>query len=151
MLAHVADCLPRLEALIVWESAIHSGLASLAQLRGVVWTRDRPRRLALEASAQSDSLLETLMLHRLRALGLAVRQQVHLLGHRVDFVVGDRLVVQVDGFQHHTGAQRQSDTEHDARLMLEGYRVLRFGYRDVVDRWAHVEDLILDSLTQLGG
>ena len=149
MLMHVAQCLPRLEALIVWESAVRAGLVTVRQLHGIPWRSLASRDLAARVSADSDSLLETLMLHRLRALGLVVVQQVRILGHRVDFVIGDRLGVQLDGLQFHQAVQRQRDVEQDGLLALEGYRVLRFGYGDVVDRWAHVEELVLATLAQL--
>src|SRR5690606_36523328 len=100
-LAHVAACLPRIEALIVWESALRHGRASRTGLQRVNWTGRQARRLAAEASSSSDSLLETIALHGLRDRGLPVRQQVKLLGHRVDFLVGTSLVLQTDGFEYH--------------------------------------------------
>ncbi len=143
MLEHVAECLPELEALIVWESAIRHRLVTLPELRRIAWPRLAAARLARVASAESDSLLETIAFHRLLALRIPVRQQVHLRGHRVDLLLGRRLVVQVDGFRFHTAAQRRRDIEHDGLLGLDGYTVLRFAYGDIVDRWDHVEDLIL--------
>lgn len=148
MLAHVARCLPELEALVVWESALHHRLVSRRQLERIRWRGPVPRRLASIASDQSESVLETLALHRLRALGLPVRQQVLLRGHRVDLLIDDRLVVQVDGFQFHTAGQRRADIEHDALLELDGRRVLRFAYGDVVERWPHVEAMVIATLAQ---
>jgi len=146
MLEHVARCLPELEALIVWESALRKNLVSRRELGRIAWPSRVGRRLAAAASDKSDSLLETIVLHRLRALGVRVEQQVRLLGHRVDFLVEGRLVVQTDGFGVHTGQQRRLDIEHDARLMLEGYVVLRFAYADVIERWEHVAELIVRHL-----
>ena len=148
-LAHVAECLPRIEALIVWESALRQGRASPTGLRRVAWTGRRARRLAAEASAHSDSLLETITLHGLRDLGLPVRQQVKLLGHHVDFLIGARLVVQADGYAFHADArQRAADLRHDARLLLAGYRVLRFSYEDIVHRWDDTVRVILAAVAQ---
>lgn len=148
MLAHVAGCLPRLEALVVWESALHRRLVSLRQLARITWRGPLPREFARVASDRSESLLETLALHRLRAIGVPVRQQVPLRGHRVDLLLDERVVVQVDGFQHHTAGQRRSDIEHDALLGLDGFRVLRFGYGDIVDRWPHAEGTVVATLAQ---
>ena len=148
MLAHAARCLPRLEALVVWESAIAHGLVSSNALQRVAWRGPAPRRLAREASAHSESLLETLVLHRLREAGIEPRQQVRLLGHRVDFLVGTDLVIQADGFEFHTAARREEDIRHDARLLLEGYRVIRLSYHQIVFAWAETLDLIRTALAQ---
>lgn len=134
MLAHVAHCLPRLDALVVWESALHRRLISSAALSRITWHGPVERDLARWASAHSESVLETVMLHRLREAGLRVEQQVRLLGHRVDFVVEGRLVVQVDGGDH-VGEQRAADLRHDARLAVEGVDVMRFGYRQTIAEW----------------
>lgn len=135
MLAHVAGCLPRLEALIVWESAIHQGLVTKRQLERIPWRRPLERDLARSASDASESLLETLTVHRLRQAGLRVQQQVRVLGHRVDLLVEGFLVVQLDGFEHHRSAQRDEDIKHDARLLVEGVPVLRLGYAHVIREW----------------
>lgn len=149
LLAQVADCLPRAEALIVWESALRRGLVTRHQLERVRWAGREARALAAVASGDSDSLLETLLLHRLRALQLHVRQQVPLLGHRVDFLVGERLVVQADGYAFHSSApQRAADLRHDARLLLDGYSVLRFGYADIVEDVERIVAVVLAAVTQ---
>jgi len=148
-LAHVAECLPRIEALIVWESALRKGRVSLAGLRRVSWSGRQARRLAAEASASSDSLLETIALHGLRDLGLPVQQQVELLGHRVDLLVGASLVIQTDGYAYHSNPrQRAEDLRHDARLMLAGYRVLRFSYEDIVHHWDRTARVVLAAVAQ---
>lgn len=131
MLANVARCLPEVEALIVWESAVRLGLAGLEELRRTAWPGPRQRRLARLVSGRSDSLLETLLAHQLRAAGVSYRQQVRFHGRPVDFLVGDRLVVQVDGYAHHQAAQRRSDIAFDAQFVLEGRHVLRFDYVQV--------------------
>lgn len=132
MLANVARCLPFVEALIVWESALRRGHANLAELRRIAWSGPVQRRLARAASDLSDSLLETILLHRLRELGVSCRQQVRLRGRSVDLLVGERLVIQIDGHQFHQAAQRRSDIAFDAQLVLDGLHVLRFDYLQVV-------------------
>jgi very-short-patch-repair endonuclease len=59
---------------------------------------------------------------------------------RVDFVFrSDRLVVEVDSAEFHDGLlDRRSDAERDRRLVADGWTVLRFRWRDVVDRPADV-------------
>ena len=71
-----------------------------------------------------------------------MRQQVKLAGRFVDIVVGDRLVLQIDGYEFHTSAQRSSDIAHDAELRLRGYTVLRLSYAQIVHDWDAVAAVI---------
>jgi very-short-patch-repair endonuclease len=76
-----------------------------------------------------------------------VRQQVVLAGRPVDMLVGDRLVLQIDGYEHHSSsAQRAKDIAHDAELRLRGYTVLRFSYGQIVHDWVAVERRITRAL-----
>ncbi|MDQ1129238.1 endonuclease domain-containing protein [Microbacterium sp. SORGH_AS_0888] len=142
-LAHVAVCRAYDAALVLWESAARvEGLAP-EYLRRVAWTTRAARRLADAVTGLSDSGLETLLVVPLRRWGLRVRQQVVLAGRRVDLLIGDRLVIQIDGWAHHSSsAQRASDIAHDAELRLRGYTVLRFSYAQVVHDRAAVEATI---------
>jgi very-short-patch-repair endonuclease len=56
--------------------------------------------------------------------------------YEVDFLWRDRrLVVETDGFRHHgSRAAFESDRGRDAFVQSRGYRVLRFTYRQVLDR-----------------
>lgn len=105
------------------------------------------RRIRAEMRWFSDSGLETVVIPRLRWLKLPLRQQVWLAGHRVDLLIGDRLVLQIDG-GHHVNAQRLADNEHDAILRLKGYHVIRVGYHQVVGDWPAVQELILQAIAQ---
>ena len=91
----------------------------------------------------SDSGLETIFVVRLEPWGLRLRQQFVIAGRPVDLLIGERLVVQIDGFAFHsTPAQRGRDVAHDAELRLRGYTVLRFTYAQVVHDWPAVERTI---------
>lgn len=105
------------------------------------------RSLLAEATAHSDSGLETLFLTRLRWLRERILPQVWIAGSPVDFLIGERLVVQIDG-GHHVGAQRTRDIAHDAALMLRGYHVIRVGYDQVVNDWPAVQEVILRAIAQ---
>ena len=79
----------------------------------------------------------------LRRWGLQVRQQVKLAGRFVDIVVGERLVLQIDGYEFHSSsAQRSSDIAHDAELRLRGYTVLRLSYAQIVHDWDSAASII---------
>lgn len=146
VLAIVAACLPREEAQAIWESALRLGLVSQDSLRRLPLSASA-RTLLDDCSPYADSGLETLVPVRLRFLRLPIRRQVWLAGHAVDFLIGDRLVLQIDG-GHHVGAQRRSDIAHDARLTLMGYHVIRLDYVQVVTSWPEVHDLIVRAVAQ---
>lgn len=149
VLAHVATCVAREHALAVWESALRKRLVTRDELTQVAWKGPRARELAELASLLSDSGLETYVVERLRPFGLSLRQQVLLEGHRVDILIGRRLVVQVDGFEfHHDAKDRRRDISHDARLALRGYTVLRFDYAQILFGWPQVESTILTAVAQ---
>lgn len=142
----VATCQPYETALAVWESALNKGLVTKEELARLP-LRPRARRLLADASPFSDSGLETLVVVRLKWLRLPIRVQIWIAGHRVDFLIGDRLVLQVDG-GHHVGLQRAEDVAHDAALTLLGYHVIRVTYVQVVERWHEVQDLVQRAVAQ---
>jgi len=140
-------CLDTADALALWESAVRKKLVSLSHLRSVSWRSRTAQRLATEAGGLSDSGLETLFTQRLRRIGIVVRQQVHILGHNIDGLVGSRLVLQTDGFEHHRDrAQRRGDIAHDRALRLAGYTVFRYAYEDIMFDWPRVEAEIRAAL-----
>jgi len=146
ILALAAGCLPHEQALTIWESAMNKSLVDPLALARLTLAPAAQRLLA-EASPLADSGLETIFFTRLRWLGLRIVPQVWLYGHRVDFLIGERLVVQIDG-GHHVDGQRTSDIRHDAELMLRGYHVIRVGYQQVIHDWPGVQLLITRAVGQ---
>lgn len=144
VLHYASLCQPFEEALTIWESALNKGLIDMERLASL---RLRPaaRALLAECTPFADSGLETLFRIRLRWLGVGIRHQTWILGHRVDFLIGECLVVQIDGKQH-AGAQRSEDNRHDAELRLRGYHVLRCTYAQVMHDWPMVQSLIQESI-----
>lgn len=145
-LVMVAGCQPYEAALAVWESALNQRLVDKAELSRLP-LRAKARRLLDDATPFADSGLETIFRTRLRWLRHPIRSQIWIHGHRVDFLIGERLVVQVDG-AHHVGAQRAADVAHDAALMLLGYHVIRVTYAQVIDGWPDVQDRIMRAIAQ---
>lgn len=146
VLIAVAACQVYENALAVWESAFKRRLVK----------KERMTRLALPAAARrvcaaatpfSDSGLETFVLVRLQWLPVPVVAQVWVEGHRLDFLIGKRLGLQIDG-AHHVGDQRASDVRHDAQLALLGYHIIRVTYDQVVHHWPEVQQLILHAIAQ---
>ncbi|WP_396641448.1 endonuclease domain-containing protein [Microbacterium sp.] len=146
VLVLVAVCQPFEAAIAVWESALRQRLVDIEVLRRMRLPA-AAREMLDRASPWSDSGLETFVVPRLRWLRLPLRRQIWIAGHRVDLLIGDRLVLQIDG-GHHVGAQREEDIAHDAALRLLGYHVIRVGYAQVIDRWHEVQDLIMRAVAQ---
>ncbi|WP_438352993.1 endonuclease domain-containing protein [Microbacterium sp. CJ88] len=146
VLVQVAHCQPREAALAVWESALNKRLVDRAVLGRLTLTA-HARSLLDECTPFSDSGLETIVVPRLRWMKLRIVPQAWLEGHRVDFLIGDRLVLQIDGATH-VGRQRESDVRHDAQLMLRGYHVIRVGYAQVLDDWPGVQQQIMTAVAQ---
>jgi very-short-patch-repair endonuclease len=146
MLALIASCQPYERALATWESAIKAGMVDLPQLRRLPFT-GAARDILRVATPFSDSGLETFVLVRLRWLHLVIVPQAWIAGHKVDFLIGDRLVLQIDG-AHHVGEQRAQDIAHDALLTTLGYHVIRVGYIQVIDRWHEVQRLVMHAVAQ---
>jgi very-short-patch-repair endonuclease len=146
VLGYIAECETFERALATWESALNSSLVTIEALRRYSW-RPAARRILDHAVPFSDAGLETYLRERLRWLRIGIRVQIWIAGHRVDTLVGDRLVIQIDG-SHHVGAQRSEDIRHDAELRLMGYHVIRVSYTQVMFDWHVVQDLIMRAVAQ---
>lgn len=101
------------------------------------------------ARSDAQSGLESLLRFRLHLLGFVLACQVDIGGvGRVDFVVGDRLIIEVDGRENHTGARRHHDLMRDAAASSAGYETLRFSYAQVIHSWPTVQAAILGAVTR---
>lgn len=136
-IAEMFRCAGTVPAMVALESALNRKLLSFQSLELIreltpAWAG---RALNL-ASAESDSGLETiarLLLHRLRT---RVRTQVSIPGvRRVDLLVGDRLILELDGRTFHSGGDFERDRAQDLELVLRGYVVVRISYRMVTSDW----------------
>lgn len=145
-LATVIACQPREHAITVIESALNKQLITYTELTTLPLSQSA-QKIVAACSRFSDSGLESLVRTRLRWLRIPIRPQAWVLGHRVDFLIGDRLVLQIDG-GHHVGAQRDSDIHHDALLLQHGYVVIRVSYRHVMEQWPETQDLILGAIAR---
>jgi very-short-patch-repair endonuclease len=144
----VFRCMGETVGFVVLESALHLGRLNPATRDEVIVNlSEHAARIAVHASAQSESGIESLMKLILIRLGLPFRQQVYIdpVG-RVDFLVGERLVIEVDGRAFHADAYK--DRQRDALLSIAGRRVLRFLYAQVVYEAETVEAAIVSALAR---
>jgi very-short-patch-repair endonuclease len=145
-LAVVCGCQPFETALAVVESALNKRLVDKPSLLRLP-LRSAAREVVESAVPFSDSGLETYVVPRLRWMKLRIVPQAWISGHPVDFLIGWRLVLQIDG-KHHVGRQRASDNHHDAVLMQQGYHVIRVGYIQMIEDWPGVQALIMNAVAQ---
>lgn len=146
VLATIAACRPRDHALVVWESALQRNLVTHSELAALPLS-GKARDLLDSASSVSDSGLETLFFVRLRWLKVRIVPQPWLIDRHGDFLIGERLAIQIDG-KHHVGPQRRADNAHDAALLLAGFHVIRLDYHQVVHDWPTVQDLIVGAVAR---
>ncbi len=144
VLRDVVGCLTGEELLATVESALHRGYVTAGEWTALLAGMSRGEQAFLEqASGLSGSGVETLFVSRTRRLGLPVRQQVQIGPDRVDALIGDRLVVELDGAKFH---DPHVDHVRDARLVIAGRHVLRFDYWQVLYDWRTVEQAVLASV-----
>jgi very-short-patch-repair endonuclease len=131
---------------VVAESAFAAGL-----LTREVWDRvceSLPLALGMavrRAAPGSGSVTESTFLYRALRFGVRIRRQVAIGPDRVDFVLGERLIVEIDSTEFH---DRERDYARDARLGARGYRILRFNYRQVMHDWPAVEAALLAAIAR---
>ena len=146
-LNHAVLCQSPELALVAIDCALNRELVRLPQLQAAFDTV-LARRLLQASDSGSQSGLETMARWRLRSLKLRVRTQVEIAGvGRVDVMIGDRLVLELDGYGFHaTGEFFESDRRRDLALSALGYRTVRLSYRQVMHEWDSAEQAILTMI-----
>lgn len=142
--ASAANCLGAEGLVVVLDSMLNKRMIEMADARTIVAaSRFAHLDLAERCDARSESGTETIVRLRLRARGIRLRSQVNVPGvGRVDFLVGDRLIIEVDSREHHLPGY-QTDRTRDRVATGLGFLVIRLTYDDIVYRWAVVEADIL--------
>ncbi len=136
------ECLDLRAAVVVVDSVLNRGLVSLSGLELLLASSSRGRRVLSLCDGRAESGIETLARLALRRLRVRVRSQVTIPGvGRVDLLIGDRLILELDGRQWHSDFE--ADRARDRQLMTLGYLVVRASYRQVMEEWAAVETQLL--------
>lgn len=140
-LAEMFTCGGSLAAMIAVDSALNLGElsnAGRAELRALVPASKR--RLIDHADPRCDSGLETIARMLPRGKRLRHRTQAYIPGvGRVDLLIGDRLVVELDGAGFHMDkADFAEDRRRGFELVMRGYLVVRLTYDMVVHDWERV-------------
>ena len=144
-IAHAVSCQQRSDAVASLDSVLHRGLmtrASLSRLLGQLPATFRDYLTLCDPRAESG--VETRARLGLRAVNIRCRPQVRIDGvGRVDLLVGDRLVIEVDGARWHSGPDAvRADKARDLAAAERGYLVLRLTYEQVMFEWPRVVAVI---------
>jgi len=134
-LATATTCLPPEQAVASIDSALNRRLVSLVQLEEAFALFPlASRAMLMRADVRCESGLESIVCFRLRALRVHFRIQVVIPGvGRVDVFIGDRLILELDGFAFHSSRESfESDRRRDLALQALGYRVIRLSYERAI-------------------
>ncbi|WP_245958533.1 endonuclease domain-containing protein [Microbacterium bovistercoris] len=134
------------------ESAMRLRLVGAAERRRIRTAPPAYARWLVDfARTDADSGLESLLRLRLHLLGISLECQVVIDGvGKVDFVIGGRLIIEVDGKENHDGpTKRHKDLTRDAAASARGYESLRFDYSQVIHRWETVQPAVLAALARI--
>ena len=144
-LARAILCLDRRAAIVAVDSAVNKHLITDSRAVEICQSTPRGRQLLRHLDFRSQSGLETIARLALRAQGLRVTPQVFVenVGW-VDLVIGDRLVLELDGEAwHDRPGDFESDRRRDRVLVSLGYIVIRASYRQVMYEWPLIEAQIM--------
>jgi very-short-patch-repair endonuclease len=130
-----ARCTSPIAQLALVDAALRKGQIEPGDVKHLRFgTRKRREWIAWHASTQADSILETISRAALAMAGYRLQPQARFddVG-RVDLLVNDLLVVEVDGGQHFTSVDAiANDRRRDRALQLDAVPVLRYVYSDIV-------------------
>ena len=150
-LRQMALCASPERTIAAVDSALHRKQLTMIEWSAVLAPLPlKLRGMLSRIDSKSESITESVVRARLAMLGIETRTQVAIRGVGfVDLVIGTALVIEVDGKKYHTDeGQFEKDRRRDARLSALGYRVLRFSYRQVFERWSEVRAAILAAIAR---
>lgn len=150
LLRTVLDCareLPLREAVVICDAALRRGLDQSSLRDAARAARGKGaaaiRAAVAHADARAESPLESCLRLLAARLG-SVEPQVWIAGvGRVDMVVDGWLVLEADGFEHHSDRRSYREDRRRANaLVAAGYTLLRFSYEDIVHREGATAELV---------
>jgi hypothetical protein len=153
LLRTVLDCareLPLREAVVVCDAALRAGLDEVCLRTAAVLARGNGsaaiRAVVALADGRAESPIESCLRLVSGRLGTAV-PQVWIDGvGRVDLLLDGWLVLEADGFEHHSDRERYREDRRRANaLAVLGYTLLRFSYEDIV----HHEDVVAEVIARV--
>jgi very-short-patch-repair endonuclease len=148
-LADSLSCQEPLVVIAAADSVLYKRPELFEQWRDLVLSASSTRREFLHhVDGVCESGTESIFWSKIRRFGLTVERQARIAGvGRVDFRIGPKLIVEIDGAAYHTDPVAfERDRHRDAVLSALGYRVLRFSYNQVMFAWPEVEAAFVGAL-----
>ncbi|MGC5257520.1 hypothetical protein ACPXCG_14295 [Gordonia sp. DT218] len=145
-LRHAAKCVDGEELVAVCDSILNKELMTIDEIRTEMASAPLAKRRLLDVcDGHAQSGTESMVRCRLRSRRISVRVQVQIEGiGRVDLLVGDRLIIEIDSEEYHrTAEQYEEDRRRDRRAAEDGYLTMRFTYAAVTTGWADAEGQVL--------
>lgn len=141
-------CLSPDDFLVLAESLIYRTLMTRDQVHSTMAGINNRITELMKKLDVSESGTETLVRLRLRRRRVKLTPQVTIQGvGRVDFLVGKRLIIEVDSVDHHGSDEAfERDRARDQDLVALGFVVIRISYQQVMYDWPRVEARILRIL-----
>ncbi|MBF4461431.1 MULTISPECIES: endonuclease domain-containing protein [unclassified Rathayibacter] len=142
---HLVTCLREDDAIVTIDSAMNSGRLSpelLAELRELAPAAKRALFDRVDGSSQSG--LETKTRLGTARLRVRVRTQVLIPGVGfVDEIIGERLVLESDGFRYHSSVEQfREDRRRDLELARQEYLCLRLDNHQIMEDWPRTEEVL---------
>lgn len=144
----------------------HDAETALMVLEPAVANRQVPEWMARDAIAACQDARKAIQLARfdpgaasgtetrvrlfLQTRGVQVQTQVQILGvGRVDLVVGDSLIIELDSRAHHTGTEaNENDRRRDLAARRLGYETIRLTYGQVFNDWPATQQVLSELLAR---
>ncbi|MCU1476249.1 MAG: hypothetical protein JWQ64_942 [Subtercola sp.] len=148
---HSIDCQPRDYAIALCDSAINLELTTRLRLLNAAELIDkRHSEVVALSDGRAQSGLETKARLRLRALRIPYQPQAYIEAVGcVDLLIGDRLVLELDGREWHSSPEAfAEDRRRDLILHERGYFVVRLTYAQVMFEWPRVEGMIRELVVR---
>lgn len=151
VLRQVAGCLPLEDLICILDSALQRKRVTLQRLHNLLSHLPDHADIAELLDGRSESGYETLCRLRFARLGVAISVQPLLPGiGRVDLLLGERLIIEADGWEWHNGPDAfLIDRSRDLAANRQGYLPLRLAPHHIEREWPWVE-LVVRSIIERG-
>ena len=151
VLRQVAGCLPSEDVISVFDSALNRKKISRRRLDDLLLQLPGSTDVKSLIDGRSESGYETLCRLRFARLGVKIAVQPNLPGiGRVDLLLGERLIVEADGWEWHNGPHAfLVDRSRDLEATRRGYLPLRLAPHHIEREWPWVE-VVARSIIERG-
>ena len=147
-LRQVAECMPLDYVVAIFDPGLFRKKISIESLSSLIETwPSRLHHISGFLDGRAESFPESIFRVRLRLAGLTCQIQVRALAaYRLDVVIGDRLLVEINGIQFHGTDRFEADHARGALLSGVGFITLRFTYHQILFDWPTVLATITAAL-----